>query len=161
MKNVKIKVQSESDHKSESGFQVRLTCTSSASTPASTLLWRVDQVGGFCIVGNKWKVLVKSSHHVVLRCAWLVMFWVGWQTKKELNFWFRICWNFELMLLWDSMMAHRVHGGRCLLLIMIINTFINSKFTSWLRELALRRWTLRHLWKTFLAASHSHPPLYL
>ena len=45
--------------------------------------------------------------------------------------------------------------------IMIINTFINSKFTSWFRELALRRWTLRHLWKTFLAASHSHPPLYL
>ena len=161
MKNVKIKVQSESDHKSESGFQVRLTCTSSASTPASTLLWRVDQVGVFCIVGNKWKVLVKSSHHVVLRCAWLVMFWVGWQTKKELNFWFRICWNFELMLLWDSMIAHRVHGGKCLLLIMIINTFINSKFTSWLRELALRRWTLRHLWKTFLAAFHSHPPLYL
>ena len=45
MKNVKIKVQSESDHEIESSFQVRLTCTSSASTPASTLLWRVDQVG--------------------------------------------------------------------------------------------------------------------
>ena len=39
-----------------------------------------------CIVGQKWKVLVKSTHHVVLSCVWLVDVLSGLTEKEGAKF---------------------------------------------------------------------------